>query len=124
MDQLHNAINAYIHDLQTLQAQYSNRKDLLNAAEEKWGAESPEYLLLLTESPSQRWKNEPGNPPVESENATDENNVTVDWLPILQDLANSYPNDEDLLRKVKKDYKETSYLYQLIQKLVLKFSRS
>jgi hypothetical protein len=123
MRQLHNAINAYLHALQTLQAHYSNRKDLLSAAEEKWGAESPEYLLLLTEAPSQRWKNEPGNPPVESDNATDENNVTIDWLPILQDLANDYPDDEDLLRKVKEDYKEISYLYQLIQKLVLKFSR-
>jgi hypothetical protein len=115
MSQLHNAINEYIRTLQTLAAQNSNYQDLLDTAEKKWGQESPEYMLLVS-SPPQRWINEPGNPPTEAEKPEDEINVTVDWLPILQDLADNCPDDDGLLRKVKADYTETSYLYRLIKR--------
>jgi hypothetical protein len=37
MNQLHNAINNYFRDLETLQTQYPKRRDFLDAAEEKWG---------------------------------------------------------------------------------------
>ncbi|MCK5522555.1 MAG: hypothetical protein KAI83_05400 [Thiomargarita sp.] len=119
MSQLHNAINSYFRDLETLQTQYPSRQDFLDAAEKKWGQQSPEYLFL-TEGNLQRWskKNPPGNPPVEQLSWDDEDNIAINWMsPIREELA-KYPDDDDLLRIVKEKYGRESFLYRLLNKLL------
>jgi hypothetical protein len=122
MSQLHTYLNNYIQALQTLQAQHSG-PDLLDAAEEKWGSDSPEYMILR-ERPNmpQRWITPPNSPPAEVPKSDDESNITVgidDWLPTcissLQQVVEQNPDDDVLLQTVEKRWGLKSYAYLLVK---------
>ncbi len=115
MSQLHTYINKYIQIVETWKTQYTTSQSLLNAAETKWGQESPPYKILQ-ESPTELWKNAPDETPPEVDKSDD--NLLINYLPThistLQDLVLNYPDDESLLEAAKKRYREESYLYRLI----------
>ncbi len=117
MSRLHTYINKYIQTVETWKTQYTTSQSLLNAAETKWGQESPPYKILH-ESPTELWKNAPDETPLEVNKSNDEDNLLINYLPThistLQDLVLNYPDDESLFEAAKKRYREESYLYRLI----------
>ncbi len=117
MSRLHTYINKYIQTVETWKTQYTTSQSLLNAAETKWGQESPPYKILQ-ESPTELWKNVPDETPPEVNKSNDEDNLLINYLPThistLQDLVLNYPDDESLLEAAKNRYREESYLCRLI----------
>jgi hypothetical protein len=127
MSQIHTYLNNYIQALQTLQAQYSGQA-LLDAAEKKWGADSPEYMILL-EKPNMphRWIESPNSPSAEVPKSDDEPNILIsidDWLPTcissLQNVVAQNPDDDALSQTAQKRWGLKSYVYLLLVKAGLR----
>jgi hypothetical protein len=118
MTQLRTNLEEYVNDLKMLQVQYSDSRDLLDAAEDKWGDEDSRFMLL-TERPSMRFGNKSADVSDEGSPSEDEEpNELIDWLPLYltktEDILSESTDDEDLLSKVVDKFGEDCYLYRVV----------
>ncbi len=118
MSKLRIHLEEYLNDLKMLQAQYSDSRDLLDAAEDKWGDEDSRFMLL-TERPSMRFGNKSADVTDEGSPSQDEEpNELIDWLPLYisktEDILSESTDDEDLLGKVVDKFGEDCYLYRVV----------
>jgi len=119
MSQLRAYLENYIHNLQTLKVQHSNDQDLLNAAEDKWGAEDPRFMILQERPKQQRWNSPPGQPKPEEPKPEDEPNEVITWLPgrieIFQGLLKGVADDKVLVEEAEKKWGQESYEYLVVK---------
>jgi len=113
MSQLRAYLEDYIQNLQTLKVQHSNNQDLLDAAEDQWGAEDARFLILQERPKQQRWISASGQPEPEVLKSEEEPNELIDWLPsyleTLQDLLKRAADDKALVEEAAKKWKQGSY---------------
>jgi len=111
MSQLRAYLEDYIQNLQTLKVQHSNDQDLLDAAENKWGAEDARFLILQERPKQQRFLSPSGQ--AKSEEKKSEENELINWLPdyleTLQDLLKGAADDKALVKEAAQKWEQGSY---------------
>jgi len=118
MSQLRTYLEDYIKTLQTLQAQYSDNQALLDAAEDKWGAEDYRFMVLQESPKGVRWPNKSGEPSPEEQKPENEPNELIDWLPsYVRDCqkVSRAGDDEAVLKEAAKTWKLDSYGNLVVQ---------
>jgi hypothetical protein len=121
MSQLRTHLEEYINDLKSLLKEYSDSRDLIDAAEKKWGDEDSRYMLL-TEKPKMRF-GEPSADVTNEDSPSDdeEPNELIDWLPSylnnMEDILSKSTDDQALLSKAEEKFRSVdSYGYRVVSR--------
>lgn len=119
MSKLRTHLEEYINDLKSLLKEYSDSRDLLDAAEKKWGDEDDRFMLL-TEKPKMRF-GEPSADVTNEDSPSDdeEPNELIDWLPSylkkMENILSESTDDQALLTKAEEKFGSVdSYGYRVV----------